>query len=266
MRSAADAAVVDLQLARAYVPICWCLLALGAALMLVFLSPVTDHLRALHWALVAVGACVWRQVAPERIFAGSSLLSFVAAASVLNEFRALRAGVAIEPWRGVMPVLWLLQFAYSNAPLLLRAELDVRWMWVTWAATIALCAHTAPPPPEPWFADAVRAVAFVLCSIVWLYTAQAASLSYARTNDCTACWLRFASVLFLPTPASALLLCATDVVCVVPRARVGGGAAVDSLGSSESVVNVAVAAAAEDDVELFRRAREAAASSSAKDA
>jgi hypothetical protein len=266
MRSATDPAVVDLQLARAYVPICWCLLALSAALMLVFLSPVADHLRALHWVLVAVAACVWRQVVPERIFAGSSLLSFVAAASVLNEFRALRAAVAVEPWRGVMPVLWLLQFAYSNAPLVLRAELDVRWMWVVWAVTIALCAHTTPPPPEPWFADAVRVAAFVLCSIVWLYTAQAASLSYTRTNDCTACWLRFASLLFLPTPASALLLCATVVVCVLPRGRwCGGGAAAESLGAIESSAAVAVVET-DDDIELFRRAREAAASSSAKDA
>lgn len=214
--------MLDLSLARTYVPVCLCAGKTGAlcALLSVLRAAGTPGFNA--YVLLGVLLFVDRVSQREFIFNTNTIVSFVLFSVVFDDERRAHARPGerrvLLGW--VLNALWA---ALGFAALLRVQDRFSVFRYVAFrpllAAAALLVVHSfVAPPPEPEAWTFVRVFDFITLSIAWIYFVNVERVSAHTVYDCTDCLVFFGHVLFTALPVAAAATAASCAALAVLRA------------------------------------------------
>lgn len=209
--------MLDLSLARSYLPVCLCVAKMGtlcglhSCLRLSGMAPFNVHVLLV--VLLALDRCSSR----EFIFNTNTLTGFVFFSLVFNEGSSLPAalvdtrksilGFALDVMWGALAIACLLRvqdrltvFRYVHFPPLALTGLFV--------IIHSFVKH--PPEADAW--TLLRVFDFGALSLVWIYFVNVENVSASTVYDCVHCFLLFGHVLFTSLPVTAV---GTGLSCVL---------------------------------------------------
>lgn len=210
--------MLDLTLARTYLPACVCIMKAGClCLALALLRALATPVFNAH-VFIALLLFMDRKFRQEYIFNSNTLAMFAFAAVVFNRGRV--AGQSEEMPRGKEALGLVLNCMWVLCSLAALCQVERRFALFRYIAvqplvvtSLFVALHSfVPLPPESEAFLVLRVFDFAALSIAWIYFVNVQHVSASTVHDCTECVVFFGHVLCTPPPVTA---CSTVITCLL---------------------------------------------------